>query len=311
MNLFWLQYYFTRMFIGTDTYVPFNGFRKINNNPASTKTDITVNLHENPDTYTLRDTTPFNVTSISTDLTNISCQNSGTDYLLLVLIDKDIYDNAPELDYTSDLGIGVGATHLHGTQRSQDDPNRGREISSNGLYIVGNTIKKMTGRNPSGVHFFSDIVDPIPVSDDPCNTYTDTTDATYSTIDDCIALSGESTGVGIDGRDCKIDNGKCVTDMNALTSQEKAWFDNNPRRDQITDITLNEAGQQGDYLRYGINFGGTHTACSPDQPAPYTLIGTGPVTTDQCKSDFCLGGYCIQHSSDIPEIERRLTRNAH
>jgi hypothetical protein len=300
MNLFWLQYYFTRMFIGTDTYVPFNGFRKISNDPASTKTDITVNFHLDPDTYTLGDNTPFNVSSISADLTNISCQNSGTDYLLLVLIDKDVYDNAPELDYTGiDNTVNDGVVTL----------NNKREISSNGLYIVGNTIKKMTGNNSTGIHFFNNIVDTMPVLADSCNLL----DVTGGTTTECSPISADSLSVnsrGIDGRGCKIDNGKCITDMNAPTGFEKNYFNMNRRADQITLDTLNEPGRQGDFIRYGINIQESQT-CSADFPYPYTLPFTGPpAIPGVCDSNFCLSGYCIKDSSKIPEILDRLTAAA-
>jgi len=131
-NVFWLQYYFARMFMGTDRYIPFNNYRQMFDPPV----ELIVDPNDNLIKYSDGSTFPNFDRAEMRALNNQSCRDSGTDYLLLTTIPMSLYDNAGSMS-NNDVSL------FFAVQDNNSGQNGIREIA-NGLFIVDGVLKKIT-----------------------------------------------------------------------------------------------------------------------------------------------------------------------
>ena len=132
-NVFWLQYYFARMFMGTDRYIPFNNYRQLFDPPIDLFKDVGGDIRYSDNTIF----PDFGRPEMEA-LNNQSCRDSGTDYLLLTTLQMSLYENAlPMLTADIDRFLGVQDSLTNKYESGV------REIA-NGLFIVDGLIKKIT-----------------------------------------------------------------------------------------------------------------------------------------------------------------------
>ena len=321
-NLLWFQYYFARLFFGSDTYVPFNAFRNISGDAQ--KINITQDNTSTEEThYVHGDGSEFPDFS-KIIIPNAACQQSGDDYLLITTMTKNDYNYATPF------------TAEDATRFNSNDPNI-REANGPGIFIVDGIFKKITdvdvynsvinaagaaGAAPAATSQFTQGANGrISLQDQDRDRYllgggvfANGAMACSSIFPLEYTLSGTGlpawgTGSSV-GRVAGDDScGFCLDNFCADNSKVPEIISRLTPAPEPTSQITNSSFYSGDNVRYVPDGIGVDNICSTDNP--YTLPNTGPsddvtlnLRGDNCA--FCLSGYCADNSK-VPEIISRLT----